>query len=81
VWNFDRVPFPDGGNEEYVYPLVHEENVDQDLEEWKVFSWIFIPNDVSTSRLNNLVRRDFDIHYNWQEIVISKTFWSRGSIL
>lgn len=65
MWHVDRGPFPNEGDEEDVEPLIHEENVDRDFEEWKVFLQLVPPSCVSISDLDNLGRREFDVDYNW----------------
>ena len=63
----DQGPLPNGRHEEDVKPLVNEDNVDRDYEEWQVHSLIFPLNSVTISDLDNLGRRDYDIYYNLQE--------------
>lgn len=69
-WHVDRNPLENENNEEYVDPIVHEENVDRDSEEWKICSRIVPPNNVEISGLENLHIRDFEIHHNWYETML-----------
>ena len=66
AWYAYWSPFKKENNEEDVEPIVQEENVDRDLEEWKIVSRIVSPNNVDILDLQNIDRRDFYTHYNWQ---------------
>ena len=50
---------------------VETTNVDEDIEEWKFLSRLVPPNNINVSHLDTLGWRDFDLCFNWEEIVIS----------
>ena len=46
-------------------------NLEDDFQEWKIFSWLFPPNDVNVSDLHTLGWRDFDISFDSESTTIS----------
>ena len=45
-------------------------NVEDDFQEWQIFSHLVPPNDVNVSDLHTLGRRDFDISVDWESTTI-----------
>jgi len=78
AWNVDQCPFPNELDEEHVEPLIGDENVDQDFEEWQLFSRLVPPSCVNILDLDNVGRRDFNVDYNWQEMMVSNEFLEEG---
>jgi len=46
-------------------------NLEDDFQEWQLFSRLVPPNSVNVSDLHTLGRRDFDISFDWQGTTIS----------
>ena len=46
-------------------------NLEDDIQEWKVFSHLVPTNDMKFYDLHTLGRRDFDISFDWQSRTIS----------
>ena len=45
--------------------------MEEDFEEWQLFSRLVPPNNVNVSDLHTLGRRDFDICFEWEQTTVS----------
>lgn len=46
-------------------------DLEDDFQEWHIFSHLVPPNDVNVSNLHTLGLRDFDISFDWESTTIS----------
>ena len=45
-------------------------NLEDDFQEWQLFSRLVPPNSVNVSDLHTLGRRDFDISFDWKSTIV-----------
>jgi hypothetical protein len=70
-WHVDQTPL---SSENFEYDDDSKEqatHVEEDFEEWKLLSLLVPPNNVNVSNLHALGRRDFDICFDWEKIIVS----------